>query len=60
VCGMNHELMEAFVDGMGARGVRAVADPRPGLCCVALRSGAATSAKGTAARTPTEAKRRSS
>jgi len=60
VCGMNHELMEGFVDGMDARGVRAVADPRPGVCCIALRSGAATSAKGTVARVPTKAKKRSS
>jgi predicted ArsR family transcriptional regulator len=63
VCGMNHELMSAFVDAMGARGVDAVADPRPGLCCVALRTGATTSARsarGTAARLPTEAKKRSS
>ena len=43
VCGMNHELMEAFVDGVGAQGVRAVADPKPGVCCVALRSGTTTS-----------------
>src|SRR5207245_11235384 len=50
VCGMNHELMDAFVEGMGARGVRAVADPQPGVCCVALRTGASIStgsAKGT-------------
>ena len=38
VCGMNFELMEAFVEGMGARGVRAVADRQPGVCCVALRT----------------------
>jgi predicted ArsR family transcriptional regulator len=43
VCGMNHELMDAFADGLGARGVRAVADPQPGLCCVALRTGTASS-----------------
>jgi predicted ArsR family transcriptional regulator len=43
VCGMNNELMQAFVDGMGARGVRAVADPRPGVCCVALRTAPTTS-----------------
>jgi predicted ArsR family transcriptional regulator len=63
VCGMNHELMDAFVDGMGASGVRAVADQQPGVCCVALRTGAVTSsrsAKGTVARLPTEVKRRSS
>jgi predicted ArsR family transcriptional regulator len=45
VCGMNHELMEAFVQGMGARGVRAVADPKPGLCCVALRTAPVTSSR---------------
>lgn len=43
VCGMNYELMEAFVAGMGARGVRAVADQRPGVCCVALRTAPARS-----------------
>jgi predicted ArsR family transcriptional regulator len=59
VCGMNHELMDAFVEGMGASGVRAVADPQPGLCCVALRW-TSRSAKGTVARVPTDAKRRSS
>lgn len=63
VCGMNHALMEAFVEGMGARGVRAVADQQPGICCVVLRTGAETSsrsAKGAVARVSTEAKRRSS
>jgi predicted ArsR family transcriptional regulator len=63
VCGMNHALMEAFVEGMGARGVRAVADQQPGVCCVALRTGAETSSrstKGAVARVSTEAKRRSS
>jgi predicted ArsR family transcriptional regulator len=38
VCGMNHELMDAFLGGMRARGVRAVAEPQPGVCCVALRT----------------------
>jgi predicted ArsR family transcriptional regulator len=37
VCGMNHELMTAFVDELGARGLTAVADRQPGVCCVALR-----------------------
>jgi predicted ArsR family transcriptional regulator len=37
VCGMNHAVMTSFVDELGARGLSAHADPRPGLCCVALR-----------------------
>jgi hypothetical protein len=60
---MNHELMDAFVDGMGARGLHAAADQQPGVCCVALRTGAAIatgSARGTVARMAMEAKRRSS
>jgi predicted ArsR family transcriptional regulator len=36
VCGMNLALLEGLVDGAGAAGVRAVMDPRPGQCCVAL------------------------
>lgn len=40
VCGMNRELMDSFVDELGARGVSAAADPRPGVCCVALRTAA--------------------
>lgn len=38
VCGMNHELMASFVDELGARGVSAIADPQPGVCCVAIRT----------------------
>lgn len=38
VCGMNLELMDAFVDGLGVQRVRAVADQQRGVCCVALRS----------------------
>jgi predicted ArsR family transcriptional regulator len=40
VCSMNHELMAAFVDELGARGVSAAVDPQPGTCCVALRTAA--------------------
>jgi len=40
VCGMNHQLMDSFVEGLGTHGLRAEADPRPGLCCVALHSDA--------------------
>ena len=36
VCGMNLALLEGLVDGAGAAGIRAVMDPRPGQCCVAL------------------------
>ncbi len=39
VCAMNLALMEGFVSGVGegARGLRAVLDPQPGMCCVVLR-----------------------
>ena len=37
VCGMNLALIKGVVDGLGATGVRAAADPQPGFCCVALR-----------------------
>src|ERR1051325_2415815 len=37
VCGMNLALMEGVVAGLDLPGVRPVLDPRPGLCCVALR-----------------------
>ena len=36
VCGMNLMLIEGLVDALGADGWRAVLDPRPGHCCVAL------------------------
>jgi predicted ArsR family transcriptional regulator len=36
VCGMNHQLMTGLLDGLRARGVRAVLAPRPGMCCVEL------------------------
>jgi predicted ArsR family transcriptional regulator len=38
VCGLNLEIMSAFLEGLGARGVRAAADRVPGRCCVALRT----------------------
>jgi predicted ArsR family transcriptional regulator len=37
VCGMNLKLVEGMVGGIGATGLQAVLDPRPDLCCVALR-----------------------
>lgn len=38
VCGMNHELLEGVVRGLGLAGCRAVLDPQPGACCVAVRT----------------------
>jgi predicted ArsR family transcriptional regulator len=37
VCGMNHALLEGFVEGLDAPDLEALLDPRPGMCCVALR-----------------------
>ena len=37
VCGANLALMEGLLSGLGAPGLTAVLDPRPGMCCVALR-----------------------
>jgi predicted ArsR family transcriptional regulator len=37
VCGMNLRLVEGMVDGLGEAGLKAVLDPRPQLCCVALQ-----------------------
>jgi predicted ArsR family transcriptional regulator len=36
VCGMNLGLIEGILAGLGADGLRAVVDPRPGHCCVAI------------------------
>jgi len=36
VCGMNLELIQGMVFGLGLTGVRPVLDPRPRLCCVAI------------------------
>ena len=36
VCGMNLELVEGMVTGLGADRWRPVLDPRPGHCCVAI------------------------
>jgi predicted ArsR family transcriptional regulator len=38
VCGMNLELLAGVVQGLGVAGCRAVLDPQPGACCVALRT----------------------
>jgi len=37
VCGMNLHLLEGVVEGLRLAGTEAILDPRPGLCCVALR-----------------------
>jgi predicted ArsR family transcriptional regulator len=37
VCGMNLALIEGALAGLQLAGATAVLDPRPGLCCVALR-----------------------
>lgn len=37
ICGANQALLAGLLQGSGLRGCRAVADPQPGLCCVALK-----------------------
>ena len=37
VCGMNLNLVEGVVEGMGATDLDARRDPRPGECCVTVR-----------------------
>lgn len=37
VCGMNRELLDGLLRGLGNEGVQAVLAPRPGECCVELR-----------------------
>lgn len=37
ICGMNLGLVEGILDGLGGAGAEATLDPKPGLCCVALR-----------------------
>jgi len=37
VCGMNLCFLEGVLDGVGADGLAAELDPRPGQCCVHLR-----------------------
>lgn len=39
VCGMNLALVEGVVEGLALPGVKPVLDPKPGMCCVALRFG---------------------
>jgi predicted ArsR family transcriptional regulator len=38
VCGLNLELVRGILEGLGARGVRAVLEPGQAACCVAVRS----------------------
>jgi predicted ArsR family transcriptional regulator len=37
VCGMNLALIGGVLAGCGARGIKAVLEPQPGMCCVAVR-----------------------
>lgn len=37
VCGMNLALIEGVVAGLGVEGATPVLDPKPGMCCVALK-----------------------
>jgi predicted ArsR family transcriptional regulator len=37
VCGMNLQLLDGVVQGLGAHNVSAVLEPRPNECCVAFR-----------------------
>jgi predicted ArsR family transcriptional regulator len=37
VCGMNLAVVEGVVEGLDLPGVTPVLDPKPGMCCVALR-----------------------
>jgi predicted ArsR family transcriptional regulator len=39
VCGMNLALIEGLAEGLGAAGMHPELDPRPGQCCVRIRSG---------------------
>jgi predicted ArsR family transcriptional regulator len=39
VCGMNLALIEGLVTGLGADGMRPELEPRPGQCCVVIRTG---------------------
>jgi predicted ArsR family transcriptional regulator len=41
VCGINHALLEGFVEGLHAPSVEANLRPRPGACCVELCAGRA-------------------
>ncbi|GAA2472334.1 hypothetical protein GCM10010388_76210 [Streptomyces mauvecolor] len=48
VCGMNHAFAEGCLTGLGATTATAVLNPRPGSCCVELRTneeGAAPAAR---------------
>lgn len=44
VCGLNHAFLTGMLDGLGARNVRAVLEPRPGECCVQLHTSTAARA----------------
>lgn len=42
VCGMNLALVQGLVEGFDLPGVSPVLDPKPGMCCVALKLGGNT------------------
>ena len=44
VCQMNHAFIAGLIDGLDARAVEAVLDPRTGECCVELHQRAASAA----------------
>jgi predicted ArsR family transcriptional regulator len=37
VCGMNVEIMQSLLEGLGLERTEACLEPRPGMCCVAFR-----------------------
>ncbi|SDH15647.1 helix-turn-helix transcriptional regulator [Nonomuraea jiangxiensis] len=38
VCGISHAFLDGFLTGLQAAGIEAVPSPRPGYCCVELRT----------------------
>jgi predicted ArsR family transcriptional regulator len=40
VCRLNLALLEGIVAGFGDEQIEAVLSPQPGLCCIAIRTGA--------------------
>ncbi|MCA1832905.1 MAG: helix-turn-helix transcriptional regulator [Actinomycetota bacterium] len=40
VCGMNLSMMKGIVEGLRAKHIEAVFDPKPGMCCVVFRRAA--------------------
>jgi predicted ArsR family transcriptional regulator len=40
VCGLNQAFIEGVLSGLGAKGLNAILDPRPGECCVRVSTAA--------------------